>query len=157
MTDLEAKVRAALKKVFDPELHINIVDLGLVYDVREEGGVVEVGIKDLDCPSLITLFTELPEPTPKKKGYETLSERINTAKSVPTKTAETIDFFIVYSVLKVISNAKVNNYSKIAITAKFAADRYIVGSDINPYAYIFCNHKLAAAENPGLKPSGKYV
>ncbi|HLE50241.1 MAG TPA: iron-sulfur cluster assembly protein [Patescibacteria group bacterium] len=42
MTDLEAKVRAALKKVFDPELHINIVDLGLVYDVREEGGVVEV-------------------------------------------------------------------------------------------------------------------
>ena len=42
MTNLEAKVRAALKKVFDPELHINIVDLGLVYDVREEGGVVEV-------------------------------------------------------------------------------------------------------------------
>ena len=39
---MEAKVRAALKKVFDPELHINIVDLGLVYDVREEGGVVEV-------------------------------------------------------------------------------------------------------------------
>ena len=47
MTDFEAKVRAALKKVFDPELHINIVDLGLVYDVREEGGVVEVG-NDLD-------------------------------------------------------------------------------------------------------------
>ena len=42
MTNLEEKVRNSLRKVLDPELHINIVDLGLVYDVREEGGVVEV-------------------------------------------------------------------------------------------------------------------
>lgn len=27
-----------LKKVMDPELHINIVDLGLIYDVKTEGG-----------------------------------------------------------------------------------------------------------------------
>lgn len=42
MTDLETKVRESLKRVIDPELHINIVDLGLVYDVREEAGEVEV-------------------------------------------------------------------------------------------------------------------
>ena len=31
-----------LKKVMDPELHINIVDLGLIYDVKIEGGDVNV-------------------------------------------------------------------------------------------------------------------
>lgn len=42
MTTLEERVRGELKKVLDPELNINIVDLGLIYDVREEGGEVEV-------------------------------------------------------------------------------------------------------------------
>ena len=42
MISLEQKVRTALKKVLDPELNANIVDLGLIYDVREEGGEVEI-------------------------------------------------------------------------------------------------------------------
>lgn len=35
-------MRTELRKVLDPELNINIVDLGLIYDVREEDGEVEV-------------------------------------------------------------------------------------------------------------------
>lgn len=42
MISLETKIRKALKNVLDPELGINIVDLGLVYDVREDKGKVEV-------------------------------------------------------------------------------------------------------------------
>lgn len=42
MTTREEQIREALKGVIDPELHINIVDLGLIYDVREEAGEVEV-------------------------------------------------------------------------------------------------------------------
>ncbi len=38
----------ALKEVYDPELHYNIVDLGLVY---------EVDVKDGDIPVLMTLTT----------------------------------------------------------------------------------------------------
>lgn len=42
MISLEQKVRKALTKVLDPELNANIVDLGLIYDVREEAGEVEI-------------------------------------------------------------------------------------------------------------------
>ncbi len=38
----EAQVLEALKQVIDPELGINLVDLGLVYDVAIEGADVRV-------------------------------------------------------------------------------------------------------------------
>lgn len=44
----EELVNEALKEVYDPELHYNIVDLGLVYDVD---------VKDGDVHVLMTLTT----------------------------------------------------------------------------------------------------
>ncbi|UCC72194.1 MAG: metal-sulfur cluster assembly factor [Gemmatimonadota bacterium] len=38
----EEQVRQALKQVEDPELGLNVVDLGLVYDIDVEGSTVNV-------------------------------------------------------------------------------------------------------------------
>ena len=40
--DLKDRVVEALKTVYDPEIPVNIYDLGLIYDVRIEQGVVDV-------------------------------------------------------------------------------------------------------------------
>lgn len=47
------QVKLALRRVKDPELNLNIVDLGLVYDTRVVGDVVEVdmSLTSPGCPS----------------------------------------------------------------------------------------------------------
>jgi metal-sulfur cluster biosynthetic enzyme len=49
----EQDVRLALRRVRDPELNLNIVDLGLVYDIRVSGNAAEVDISltSPGCPS----------------------------------------------------------------------------------------------------------
>src|SRR4029453_19301485 len=50
---LRQKVLEALKKVYDPELGINIVDLGVVYevDVHENGDVdISYSLTTMGCP-----------------------------------------------------------------------------------------------------------
>ncbi|MFN8653334.1 MAG: iron-sulfur cluster assembly protein [Gemmatimonadales bacterium] len=43
MTQTEESVRKALRGVKDPELNLNIIDIGLIYEVEvEEGGAVHV-------------------------------------------------------------------------------------------------------------------
>lgn len=46
------EVFAALRECFDPEIPVNIVDLGLVYNVRIEGATVDVTmtLTSIGCP-----------------------------------------------------------------------------------------------------------
>jgi metal-sulfur cluster biosynthetic enzyme len=72
MTEIEKRVREALKTVIDPELRINIVDLGLVYDVREEAGEVEVEmtLTSPGCPLGGIIDEEIKKAVKKVKGVK---------------------------------------------------------------------------------------
>ena len=39
---LEARIIAALRSVYDPEIPVNIYDLGLIYRIAIDGGVVDL-------------------------------------------------------------------------------------------------------------------
>lgn len=47
------QARLVLRRVKDPDLNLNIVDLGLVYDIRTEGStvIVDISLTSPGCPS----------------------------------------------------------------------------------------------------------
>jgi metal-sulfur cluster biosynthetic enzyme len=57
MSESVDKVYAELKQVFDPEIPVNIVDLGLVYDVQVEGSTcnVTMTLTSQACPEAKTI------------------------------------------------------------------------------------------------------
>lgn len=59
----------------DPELHINIVDLGLVYDVREEAGEVEVEmtLTTPGCPLASVIDQKIREAVMKVPGVKSVT------------------------------------------------------------------------------------
>jgi metal-sulfur cluster biosynthetic enzyme len=62
--DLTAdQVKLALRKVKDPELNLNIVDLGLVYDIVVEDGAVEVDmtLTSPGCPAGPQIMTDVEQ------------------------------------------------------------------------------------------------
>jgi metal-sulfur cluster biosynthetic enzyme len=71
------EVRAALRRVKDPELNLNIVDLGLVYDIGVDGRAVKVdmSLTSPGCPS----------------GPEIMRDAENQVKNVPGVTDASIN------------------------------------------------------------------
>lgn len=49
----EDQVKLALRKVKDPELNLNILDLGLIYEIRLDGAdvTVDMSLTSPGCPS----------------------------------------------------------------------------------------------------------
>lgn len=72
----EEAVREALKDVIDPELFVNIVDLGLIYEVaitpNEESGaediVVDMTMTSPACPAGPQLLSQSKEAVEKLEG-----------------------------------------------------------------------------------------
>jgi metal-sulfur cluster biosynthetic enzyme len=56
----EDQVRLALRKVKDPELNLNIIDLGLVYGIRVDSGrvAIDMTLTSPACPAGPQIMTE---------------------------------------------------------------------------------------------------
>ncbi len=70
MRDIRAQVEQALKEVMDPELHISLWDLGLIYDLNIKKGDVEVimTLTSIGCPLFGTMEGEIVERIGHIKG-----------------------------------------------------------------------------------------
>ncbi|CAN5350482.1 metal-sulfur cluster assembly factor [soil metagenome] len=71
---LKAQVLEALKNVHDPELGINIVDLGLVYGVDLEGDTVHITytLTTMGCPIGPMIEAEMKQFLAEVDGIETV-------------------------------------------------------------------------------------
>ena len=68
----EDRVKMALRRVKDPELNLNIVDLGLVYGVRVDGTKVSIdmSLTSPGCPSGPEIMTGAEEAVRELPGAE---------------------------------------------------------------------------------------
>ena len=69
---LEQRVWAALKEVEDPEMPVNLVDLGLVYGVRVSGGKVAVRLTftAMGCPATEMIVEDIRARLQREPGVQ---------------------------------------------------------------------------------------
>jgi phenylacetate-CoA oxygenase PaaJ subunit len=82
---------AALAEVQDPEMPINLVDLGVIYDVREQDGVVDVDLTftAMGCPASEFILDDVRERLMQEPGVAEV--RVNVVWDPPWTTARMTD------------------------------------------------------------------
>ena len=72
---LEEVIREALKQVIDPELNLNIVDLGLVYGIKEENGKVQIKMTFTSpaCPAGPMLLSSVKQKSAEIEGIKSVT------------------------------------------------------------------------------------
>ena len=71
MSDIKSKVIEVVKKIYDPEIPVNIYELGLIYkiDVDEKNKVnVDMTLTSPNCPVAESLPNEVKENIEKVEG-----------------------------------------------------------------------------------------
>jgi metal-sulfur cluster biosynthetic enzyme len=63
---------AALREVMDPEIPISLVDLGLIYDIRRDGGTVEVDLTftATACPCMAFIHFDIQDRLGREPGVD---------------------------------------------------------------------------------------
>tara|TARA_Y100000741_G_scaffold339097_1_gene299690 strand:- start:281 stop:583 length:303 start_codon:yes stop_codon:yes gene_type:complete len=76
MSEIKNKVIECIKKIFDPEIPVNIYELGLIYkiDVDEKNNVkVDMTLTSPNCPVAESLPNEVKESIMKLEGVSDVS------------------------------------------------------------------------------------
>jgi len=79
MSDIKNKVIEAVKKIYDPEIPVNIYELGLIYkiDVDEKNKVnVDMTLTSPNCPVAESLPNEVKENIKKVEGVSDVNLNI---------------------------------------------------------------------------------
>jgi FeS assembly SUF system protein len=73
--ELESEIGLVLRNIYDPEIPVNIYDLGLIYEILvEEGGKVEIvmTLTAPNCPMVDELMAEINEKVRAVEGVSDL-------------------------------------------------------------------------------------
>jgi metal-sulfur cluster biosynthetic enzyme len=67
-----------LKNVIDPELGVSIVDLGLIYDISEQNGIIKIKmtLTTMGCPFFDLLEEQIKNKLKKIKGVKGVIVRL---------------------------------------------------------------------------------
>ena len=70
--ELKEKIIDEIKKIYDPELPVNIYDLGLIYDVKveENKAKIKMPLTTPNCPVAESLPKEVKEGAMQVEGIE---------------------------------------------------------------------------------------
>ena len=71
----EDQVRIALRRVKDPELNLNVIDLGLVYSIAVSGGdvAIDMSLTSPGCPSGPEIMTGVEEAAKSVEGVKSVN------------------------------------------------------------------------------------
>tara|TARA_X000000368_G_scaffold230619_1_gene182127 strand:+ start:447 stop:746 length:300 start_codon:yes stop_codon:yes gene_type:complete len=72
MPDLKAKIIDEIRKIYDPELPVNIYELGLIYDIKVENvtAKVKMTLTTPNCPVAESLPKEVKDSIMQVEGIE---------------------------------------------------------------------------------------
>lgn len=78
MLELESKIVDMLKTVFDPEIPVNVYDLGLIYRIEENDGNVEIDmtLTAPNCPAADFIADDVREKVSSINGVKSLEVNI---------------------------------------------------------------------------------
>ena len=70
--DLREKIIAEIRKIYDPEIPVNIYELGLIYDVKvkEDNAKIIMTLTSPNCPVAESLPQEVKDSAMQVKGIE---------------------------------------------------------------------------------------
>ena len=73
MSDIKSKVIEEIKKIYDPEIPVNIYDLGLIYDIKVEDkntAKIKMTLTSPNCPVAESLPKEVKDGIMQVEGID---------------------------------------------------------------------------------------